>query len=78
MEHQKSQWRILLRYPSTTIQKVKDHEQEVTVLILPKTLQKYVLYQSHTSLGHNCKTRLHQFLKRQYYWKDSKSQHSSL
>ena len=28
-----------------------------------------MLYESHTSLGHNVTTRLYKFLKTQYYWK---------
>ena len=41
----------------------KDHDKEFTTLIVPKSLQKYVLYESHTGLGHNGTTRLYQFLK---------------
>ena len=36
--------------------KVKDHRKEFKALIVPKVLQKYVLYESHNSLGHNCAT----------------------
>ena len=34
-------------------------------LIGPKALHKYVLYESHTGLGHNGTNRLYQLLKRQ-------------
>ena len=47
--------------------KIKDHEKEFRALILPKTIQIYVLYKSHNSLGYNGNTRLYLFLKRQYY-----------
>ena len=33
--------------------KTRDHDKELTALVVPKPLQKYVLYKSHTSLGHN-------------------------
>ena len=52
--------------------KVQDYEKEVKVLIVPKALQKCVLYESHKSLGYNGTTRFYNFLKRQHYWKDLK------
>ena len=45
-------------------EKVQDHGKE---LILPKALQKYVLYDSHHSLDHSGTTQMCQFLRRQYY-----------
>ena len=48
---------------------IKDNRQEFTVL---KTIQKYVLYESHNSLGYNGTTSLYQFLKKKYYWKHLK------
>ena len=58
--------------------KVQDNGKEFKVLIVPKALQKYVLYESHNSLGHNFTTQLYQFLKSQYYVKASKRQCKSL
>ena len=46
----------------------KHYGKVFTALIAPKPLQKYVLYESHTSLGHNGMTRLYQFLRRQCFW----------
>ena len=45
----------------------KDHGKEFSELLVPRPLQKYVLYKSQTSFRHNDTTRLYQFLKRQYY-----------
>ena len=44
--------------------KTQDHGKEIMVLLVPKPLQEYMLHESHTSLGHNSKTTLYQFLKR--------------
>ena len=52
--------------------KIQDHRKEYTALIVPKLLHKYMLLESHTSLGHTGRTRLYQFLKRQYYQKHLK------
>ena len=58
--------------------KIKDHGREFKVLIVPKTIQKYLLYESHNGLDHNGTTRLYQFLKRQYYWKGLKESAQNL
>ena len=50
--------------------KIKDHGKEFRALIVPKAIQKYILYESHTSSDHNGITRLYKFLKSQTYWKD--------
>ena len=47
--------------------KIKDHGKEFTALIVHKSLQKYVLFKSHTNLGHNSTTRPYQYLNRQCY-----------
>ena len=39
--------------------KIQDHAKEFTELIVLKLHQRYVLYEIHTSLGHNVKTRLY-------------------
>ena len=52
--------------------KIKDHGRDFKALIVPKTIQNYLLYESHNGLDHNGTTRLYQFLKRQYYWKGLK------
>ena len=38
--------------------KTKDQGKEFRALIVPMTIQKYVFYDSHNSLGHNSTTRL--------------------
>ena len=48
---------------------IKDHEKEFHALIVPKPLQKYVLYGLHTSVGYHSMSRLYQSLIRQYCWK---------
>ena len=56
--------------------KIKDHGKEFIVLIIPETIQIYMHYEIlfyHIILGYNGTTRLHQFLKRQYYWKGLKT-----
>ena len=52
--------------------KMKDIGKEFRALIVPKTTHKYILYESHNSLGHNGITRLHKLLKMQYDWKGLK------
>ena len=42
---------------------VQDHGKELMVLIVPMTLQKYVLYESHSSLGHSGTTLLYNISK---------------
>ena len=43
--------------------KTRDHEKEFMASIMPNSLQEYVLYESHISLGHYGITRQYQFLK---------------
>ena len=38
-------------------------------IIVPYTLQPYILYESHNALEHNGSSRLYHFIKRQHYWK---------
>ena len=56
----------------TLYKKIKGHGKEFRALIVPKTIQKYMFYESHNGLGHSGTTRLFQFLNRQYYWKGLK------
>ena len=56
----------------TLYKKIEDHEKEFRALIVPESIQKYVLYESHKSSGHNSTTKLYQILKRQYYQKGFK------
>ena len=49
--------------------KTRDHDKVFTALIVLESLQKYVLYEYHTSLGHNGTPRLYQCLNRKYYLK---------
>ena len=49
----------------TLHKKIRDHGKEIRVLIVPNAIQKYMLYESQNSLGHNGTTRFYQFLKRQ-------------
>ena len=56
----------------TLYKKVKYNGKEFRVLIVPKNIQKYVLYETHNSLGHNGTTGLYQLVKRLYYWKGLK------
>ena len=37
--------------------------------MMPQTLQPYILYENHNSLGHNGSTRLHNYIKRHYNWR---------
>ena len=46
--------------------------KEFSALIVPKTIKKYVLHESHNKVGHNGTAKLYQFLKRSHYWKDLK------
>ena len=47
-------------------EKVQDHGNEFKVLIVSKILQNYVLFESHSIVGHNGTTESYQFLKRPY------------
>ena len=38
-------------------------------IMVPNTLQPYILYESHNALGYNGSTRLYHFIRRHYYWK---------
>ena len=37
--------------------------------MIPQTLQPYILFESHNTLGHNSSTRLYNVFKRHYYWR---------
>ena len=45
--------------------KTNDHEKEFTASVIPLTLQKYVLHESHTSLGHYSTSWLNTFFKKE-------------
>ena len=43
-------------------------DQIFHAIMVPNTLQPYILYESHNALGCNGSTRYH-FIRRNYYWK---------
>ena len=38
-------------------------------IMAPNTLQPYILYECHNTLGHNGSTRFYHFIRRHHYWK---------
>ena len=38
-------------------------------IMVPNTLQPYILYESHNALGHTGSTRLYTSIRKHYYWK---------
>ena len=49
--------------------KIRDEPNIFHAIIVPNTLQSYILYECHNALGHNGSTRLYHFIRRHYYWK---------
>ena len=52
-----------------TYRKKRDGPNIFHTIMVPNTLQPYILYESHNALGHNGSTRLHNFIRGHYYWK---------
>ena len=49
--------------------KIKDESNIFHSIMVPQTLEPYILYMSYNALGHNCPTCLHSIIKRHYYWR---------
>ena len=50
-------------------EKIRDGPNIFHAIMVPNTLQPYILYECHNALGLNGSTRLYQFIRRNYYWK---------
>ena len=48
--------------------KIRDGPNSFHASMVPKTLQPYIFYECHNALKHYGSTRLHNFLRRNYYW----------
>ena len=48
---------------------IKDGPNIFHAVMVPQTLQPYILPESHNALGHNGPTRLYNFIRRHYYWR---------
>ena len=56
MERVKTVSRDQFRLSRNTYKKTRCYEKELTVLIVLEPLWKYIIHESHTSLGHKCTT----------------------
>ena len=54
---------------SITYRKIKLDKIFFHMIMVLQTLQPFILYESHSKLGHNGSTRLYNFIKRHYYWR---------
>ena len=52
-----------------TYRKIWDGSNIFHAIIVHNTLQPYILYENHYTLGHNRATKLYHFIRRLYYWK---------
>ena len=52
-----------------TYRKIRDGPNIFHAIMAPNTLQPHIAYESHNVLGENGSTRLHNFIRRHYYWK---------
>ena len=48
---------------------IRDRPNIFHTIMVPNTVQPYILYECHNALGHNGSTRLYNFIRRHYYWK---------
>ena len=48
---------------------MRDEPNVFHAILVPNTLQPYILYESHKAQGHNGSTRLYDFIRKHYYWK---------
>ena len=44
------------------------------VVLIPQSLRKVILNESHNLLGHPGAVKLYMFLRKRYYWKNLKAQ----
>ena len=49
--------------------KIRDGPIIFHAIMVPNTLQPYILYECHNTLGHIGSTRLYHLIERNYYWK---------
>ena len=54
---------------SITSGKIREGLNIFHAIMVPNTLQPYILYKSHNTQGHNGSTRMYHFIRRHYYWK---------
>ena len=50
-----------------TYKKIRDGPKTFQPIMVPNTLQPYILYECHNALGHNGSTRLYHSIRRHYY-----------
>ena len=48
---------------------IEDRPHIFHAIMVPQTLQPYILYESHNALGNNGSTRLYNAIKTHCYWK---------
>ena len=54
---------------SITYRKIREGPNIFHAIMVPNTLQPFILYECHNALGHNGSTRLYHFIRRNHYWK---------